>query len=121
MTFYWDFVLRLYRFLFPGKAFEFYNKYCKGMSRQGFALISTYTGLRLEVDSALREQLPPTFVLVSNHQSLYDILLLYGRRSRLDELDDRPAGPEGDRAHEEAVADQEREAAAERAEYERLG
>jgi len=73
MAFYWDFVLRLYRFLFPRKAFGFYNEYTKKMSRQGFALISAYTGLRLDVDSALREELPPTFLLVSNHQSLYDI------------------------------------------------
>lgn len=45
------------------------------------------------------------------------ILLLYGRRVRLNELDDRAAGAEGDRAHAEAIADQRRESAQERAEH----
>lgn len=45
-----------------------------------------------------------------------DILLLYGRRERLNELDDRRAGPEGEKAHRAAVTDEHREAAAERAE-----
>ncbi len=45
-----------------------------------------------------------------------DILLLYGRRSRLNELDDRPGGPEGDRAHAAAVAEERRQAAGDRAE-----
>lgn len=49
-----------------------------------------------------------------------DILLLYGRRQRLNELDDRPAGPEGDRAHGAAVADQEQKSAEERAGDERV-
>jgi hypothetical protein len=48
-----------------------------------------------------------------------DILLVYGPRDRLNELDDRPAGEEGDRAHLAAVADHEREAAQEREEEER--
>jgi Trk K+ transport system NAD-binding subunit len=39
-----------------------------------------------------------------------DVLLLYGRRHRLRELDDRPAGPDGDRAHAQAAADEDREA-----------
>lgn len=45
-----------------------------------------------------------------------DILLLYGRRERLNELDDRPAGPEGDEAHRIAVTEERRETSAERAE-----
>lgn len=48
-----------------------------------------------------------------------DVLLLYGRRDRLDELDDRRDGPEGDRAHAKAVLDQERRSAEERAEDDR--
>ncbi len=32
-----------------------------------------------------------------------DVLLLYGRRELLHELDDRPAGPDGERAHAAAV------------------
>jgi len=35
-------------------------------------------------------------------------LVVYGRAERVAELDDRPAGPEGDHAHEEAVADARR-------------
>jgi hypothetical protein len=49
-----------------------------------------------------------------------DVLLLYGRRQQLNELDDRPAGPEGDRAHGAAVADQEQTSAEERAGDERV-
>lgn len=49
-----------------------------------------------------------------------DVLLLYGRRQRLNELDDRPSGPEGDRAHGAAVADQEQKSAEERAGDERV-
>lgn len=45
-----------------------------------------------------------------------DILLLYGRRSRLGELDDRPGGAEGDEAHRLAVSAERRESSAERAE-----
>lgn len=37
-----------------------------------------------------------------------DLLVLYGRADRLEDLDRRPAGPDGDRAHEEAVAEQAR-------------
>jgi hypothetical protein len=33
-----------------------------------------------------------------------DVLVLYGREELVDELDDRPAGPEGDLAHAAAVA-----------------
>ena len=39
-----------------------------------------------------------------------DILLLYGRQDRLAELDERPAGPEGDRAHLAAVEEHRRQA-----------
>ena len=48
-----------------------------------------------------------------------DVLLLYGRRERLAELDDRPAGPDGDRAHERAIAEQREQARSEREEDER--
>lgn len=37
-----------------------------------------------------------------------DVLVAYGRAELLAELDHRPAGPAGDRAHETAVAEQER-------------
>ncbi len=37
-----------------------------------------------------------------------DTLIVYGHCSQLDDLDRRPAGPEGDRAHAEATAGQER-------------
>ena len=37
-----------------------------------------------------------------------DLLIAYGRTSRLKELDRRPAGEAGDRAHQEAVAHQQR-------------
>ncbi len=36
-----------------------------------------------------------------------DVLLIYGRDELLNDLDDRPAGAEGDRAHQTAVARQE--------------
>jgi hypothetical protein len=35
-----------------------------------------------------------------------DTILAYGRSPRLCELDDRPAGPQGDAAHEAAVTEQ---------------
>jgi Trk K+ transport system NAD-binding subunit len=35
-----------------------------------------------------------------------DLLIVYGRTSRLKELDRRPAGSDGDRAHREAVGSQ---------------
>lgn len=41
-----------------------------------------------------------------------DVVVLYGLRHRLRELDDRPAGDEGDRAHAAAVAEQQRATAA---------
>lgn len=37
-----------------------------------------------------------------------DVLTVYGRRELLRELDDRPAGPDGDLAHQAAVSRQER-------------
>lgn len=40
-----------------------------------------------------------------------DLLICYGPSERLCELDRRPAGPEGDRIHTEAVAEQDRLAA----------
>jgi hypothetical protein len=48
-----------------------------------------------------------------------DVLLLYGRRDRLNELDDRHAGAPGHRAHLAAIAEQRRTEAAEAAEDER--
>ncbi|HWI08137.1 MAG TPA: hypothetical protein VNT54_11540, partial [Solirubrobacteraceae bacterium] len=49
-----------------------------------------------------------------------DVLLLYGRQERLNELDQRPAGAEGDRAHAAAVAAQQHDAAEEHSEDARL-
>lgn len=37
-----------------------------------------------------------------------DILVVYGRSGQLKELDRRPSGPDRDRRHRQAVADQER-------------
>lgn len=45
------------------------------------------------------------------------ILLLYGRAGRLSELDDRKAGPAGDRAHQAAIADQRRNTERETSEH----
>lgn len=79
--------------------------------------------LRSEGVAALGVERPDgSFLGAPSFQTLIcpgDVLLLYGRRDRLNEIDDRPAGPEGDRAHLEAVADQERASAAERAEDDR--
>jgi len=49
-----------------------------------------------------------------------EILLLYGQQERLNELDQRPAGADGDRAHAAAVAAQRRAAAEEHSEDVRL-
>ena len=72
-TVFWDLTLRIARFFRPRKAFDFVNRYAKKMSRQGFALLSTYTGLKLTVDRSAGLELPPVFIIASNHQSLYDI------------------------------------------------
>lgn len=50
-----------------------------------------------------------------------DILLLYGRDIRLSELDDRLGGSEGGRAHQAAIADQNRILAHETAEHDAQG
>ncbi|CAN5123937.1 TrkA C-terminal domain-containing protein [soil metagenome] len=79
--------------------------------------------LRSEGVAALGVERPDgSFLGAPSFQTLIrpgDVLLLYGRRDRLDELDDRCTGPEGNRAHLDAVADQERRSAEERAEDDR--
>jgi 1-acyl-sn-glycerol-3-phosphate acyltransferase len=40
------------------------------------AAVKTYAGFRIRVDSSLSGKLPPTFLLISNHQSLADIPVL---------------------------------------------
>jgi hypothetical protein len=42
-----------------------------------------------------------------------DVLVVYGREDRVEEIDERRRGAQGDRAHEQAVAEQERLEAAE--------
>ena len=37
-----------------------------------------------------------------------DVLVVYGRSDQLEELDNRPPGPDGDRKHQEAVSTQDR-------------
>ena len=44
--------------------------------RQLIAVVKTYAGFRLIVDSRLTEHLPRTFLLIANHQSLADIPVL---------------------------------------------
>ena len=72
-TLIWDIVLRSARFCNPRGALSFYNRYSKKMSLEAFKLLTAFTGLRLTVSSVIQREIPKTFILVSNHQSLYDI------------------------------------------------
>ena len=46
------------------------------MSKKTILLATFYGGLKLRIESALKDKLPAKFLLISNHQSLADIPIL---------------------------------------------
>ncbi len=72
----WDITLKLYFFFNRTHYTEFWNKFFKKMSHKSLFLARFYAGLKLDLTSGLRLPLPDRFIIVSNHQSLADIVSL---------------------------------------------
>jgi 1-acyl-sn-glycerol-3-phosphate acyltransferase len=75
-TVFWDITLKLYFFFNRAHYGEFSNKFFKKMSHKSIFLARLYAGLKVEISSGLRARLPDRFIIVSNHQSLGDIVIL---------------------------------------------
>jgi 1-acyl-sn-glycerol-3-phosphate acyltransferase len=72
----WDITSKMY-FLFSRKHYEeFWNKFFKMMSHKSVFFAHVYAGLKLEITSDLHTPLPDRFIIISNHQSLADIVTI---------------------------------------------
>ncbi len=68
-----DLVLRVRYVLNASSTHKYFTRLIKYLARMAFALAHTYGGLIVRIKNNLRGQLPPTFLVVCNHQSLADI------------------------------------------------
>jgi 1-acyl-sn-glycerol-3-phosphate acyltransferase len=69
----------LFRLAFVGYARgerTWFNRLQSQGLRQLIAVVKAYTGFRLSIESAIAVELPRSFLLISNHQSLADIPVL---------------------------------------------
>ncbi|MCE5256215.1 MAG: 1-acyl-sn-glycerol-3-phosphate acyltransferase [Spirochaetaceae bacterium] len=72
-----DFVLKVFYALAPrGVAYKLGLRYEDKAIHLIFSLLGTYRGLRINFESKLETPLPSRFLIVSNHQSLFDIPVL---------------------------------------------
>lgn len=53
-------------------------KICKKVPRQVFACLKFYSNFNFEPDYSIMKDLPEQFLIVCNHQSLFDIVALFG-------------------------------------------
>jgi 1-acyl-sn-glycerol-3-phosphate acyltransferase len=72
----YEILLRIARALFPGRAFRITQTLVWRIVRHIFNIMNTYAGVRLEYEDLAGRELPERFLLVTNHQSLFDIPLL---------------------------------------------
>ncbi|MFP4441840.1 MAG: lysophospholipid acyltransferase family protein [Spirochaetia bacterium] len=72
----WDVKFRFLRILSSRRIVDHLNKKVSGYAYALLKYARIYTGIKVEASKNLRNKLPDMFLLVSNHQSLADIVLL---------------------------------------------
>jgi len=72
----WDISSKLYHFVQRKNSMEFWNKFLKKAGHKSLFLARFYARLNFQVESDIKTKLPNKFVIVSNHQSLADIVIL---------------------------------------------
>ncbi len=76
MLLFHDLYVKLIYYLFPGKDHRCFHLFQYMAASKYLGLAKTYTGLKMIIQSNLKEELPDNFLIISNHQSLLDILAL---------------------------------------------
>ncbi|MBN1797855.1 MAG: 1-acyl-sn-glycerol-3-phosphate acyltransferase [Spirochaetales bacterium] len=72
----WDITSKLYHLVRPKNRLEFWNKFLKTTCHKALFLARFYARLNFQVESDIKTKLPNKFIIVSNHQSLADIVIL---------------------------------------------
>ncbi|NOY09745.1 MAG: 1-acyl-sn-glycerol-3-phosphate acyltransferase [Spirochaetes bacterium] len=72
-----DFVLRFHYLFLRKNVASYYNKFQIARIRAIYKYAHVYTGFSINVESALKTRLPESFVILCNHQSLADILVVF--------------------------------------------
>jgi 1-acyl-sn-glycerol-3-phosphate acyltransferase len=80
--FIWDVKFRFLRILSTRCIVSHLNRNVSGYAYALLKYARCYTGIRVEASDQLRDRLPDMFLLVSNHQSLADIVLLMSQFRR---------------------------------------
>jgi 1-acyl-sn-glycerol-3-phosphate acyltransferase len=71
---YWDLSLRFRNLINPEKAYEYYKKDFEHKCTAGCRMLSFFSGLKFDIE--LKNNLPENFIIISNHQSLADIIII---------------------------------------------
>lgn len=71
----WDIIIKLSGLIFSKKKMlQLVDKFLKIFSYKSFLYVSFYAGLRLIIESDIKQELPDRFIVIANHQSLTDII-----------------------------------------------
>lgn len=71
-----DIQLKLIYYIFPGKDDWRFHDFQHFAASQYLQLAKHYAGMKIIIESNLKNELPENFLIISNHQSLFDILAL---------------------------------------------
>lgn len=71
---YWDLCFRILNFINSDKIYKNYKKIFEQKSIASCNMLSFFTGLKFEID--MPDYLPDNFIIISNHQSLADIIII---------------------------------------------
>lgn len=68
--------LKLIYYIFPGKDHRRFHGFQHFAASKYLLLAKHYAGMKIIIESNLKNELPDNFLIISNHQSLFDILAL---------------------------------------------
>jgi 1-acyl-sn-glycerol-3-phosphate acyltransferase len=72
----WDIASKFSYLIFRKNYTQFWNKFFKMMSHKSVFLAQVYAGLIFKKEKGIEGELPKRFIVVTNHQSLADIVIL---------------------------------------------
>lgn len=68
-----DVIVRLYYIINSERAHSYYTRLIKYFAAMTFAFPKLYTNFQIQIENTLSDTLPKVFIIISNHQSLFDI------------------------------------------------
>ena len=71
-----DFVLRFHYFFLKNNIDTYFRNYQKRQTRAVYRYAHVYAGFTIHDESVIRDRLPSSFIILCNHQSLADILVI---------------------------------------------